>query len=269
MSFELDADGFNALRMCRWGPMLYNRNDMYIGASLERYGEAGWAEQQLFGQIVQPGTVALDIGANIGVHTIVLSRLAGPGGVVLAFEPQRLVFQALCANLALNQCANVYACQEAVGNEDGTIAVPSLDPAQQNNFGGLSLAARESGEPVRLKKVDSLQLPACHFLKVDVEGMEKEVLEGAEATIARHRPVMFVENEQEQKSAPLIEYLLEREYELYWHASQAFNPQNFAGESENIFAGLMSLNMLCVPREAGIPVSRMRRVSSPADRWTA
>jgi len=57
---------------------------------------------RFFRQLVQPGWSILDIGANMGAHTIALARLVGPTGKVLSFEPQRIIFQALCANVALN-----------------------------------------------------------------------------------------------------------------------------------------------------------------------
>ncbi|HZK98573.1 MAG TPA: FkbM family methyltransferase [Caulobacteraceae bacterium] len=111
----LPADGFNALAACRRGPMLYNRNDQYVGASLARYGEFSRGESDLFGQIVRPGATVVEGGANIGVHTVEFSQRVGPGGSVWAFEPQRIVFQTLCANLALNSCVNVRAFQAGLG----------------------------------------------------------------------------------------------------------------------------------------------------------
>src|SRR3974390_2242389 len=89
---ELDPSGFNELRLCRSGPMVYNKFDIYVGGSLKKYGEFSWFEQNLFQQTVQPGSIVVEVGANIGAHTIELSRLAGTDGAVFAFEPQRIVF---------------------------------------------------------------------------------------------------------------------------------------------------------------------------------
>ena len=60
MDIELNPYGFNALRMCRWGPMLYNRNDTSIGRSIEKYGEYSWLEQTVFEQVLNPGAVVVD-----------------------------------------------------------------------------------------------------------------------------------------------------------------------------------------------------------------
>jgi FkbM family methyltransferase len=263
---SLDPGGFNALASCRWGPMLYNRNDRYIGRSLAKYGEYSWLEQELFRGFVEPGTTVVDAGASIGAHAVPLSRLAGPGGLVHAFEPQRLVFQALCANLALNQCETVHAHHAALGATAGTALVSDPDPNLQNNFGGVSLGEIDAAEPVRVLALDALDLPACDFLKVDVEGMEAEVLRGAARTIARHRPVLYVENDREEKSAALIALVAGMGYELYWHLPPLFNPANFAGDTEDIFAGIVSANMLCVPAGRSAAAAGLKRVASPADR---
>src|SRR5690606_28828206 len=97
------------LRQCRHGPMLFNKRDLYVGRSLATYGEFSEAEIGLFRQILRPGGVVVEAGANIGAHTVPLARMVGESGAVVAFEPQRLQFQLLCANLALNGMINVFA----------------------------------------------------------------------------------------------------------------------------------------------------------------
>ena len=140
-----ETGGFNELARCRGGLMLFNRNDIYIGAGLRKYGEFTGGEARLFRMIVLQGMTVLDIGANIGVHTVELSRLAGSTGAVHAFEPQRLMFQLLCANVALSRCANVFAHQAAVGAAGGISLVPALDPEIAANYGGLSRSGCKAG----------------------------------------------------------------------------------------------------------------------------
>src|SRR5437870_1047961 len=95
------TDGHLQLRRCRHGLMLYNLNDTYIGAMLEKYGEFSEGETDVFHQLVRPGMTVVEVGANVGAHTLSIARLVGPQGRVLAFEPQRSIFQMLCANLAM------------------------------------------------------------------------------------------------------------------------------------------------------------------------
>lgn len=78
---------FNVVKECRHGKMIYNKNDMYIGRSLDRYGEYSEGEVDLFRQIVHQGDTVLEVGANLGAHTLALALLVGEGGCVHAFEP--------------------------------------------------------------------------------------------------------------------------------------------------------------------------------------
>ena len=266
---RLDPNGFNELQMCRFGPMLYNKNDIYMGGSLQKYGEFSLAELAVFAELVGPGGLVVEAGANIGAHTVELSRLVGPDGEIHAFEPQRIVFQALCANLALNQCANVFARQAAVGDKGGTISVPPLDPSIRYNFGGVSLRNVAHGEEVPLVTLDSLDLPACQLLKVDVEGMEVEVLKGAEQLIQIHRPLMYVENDREERSEELLGMIERLDYRAYWHFPRVFNPDNFYGDPVNIFGNVASVNVLCVPKEAKLPVEGLRQVQSAQEKWNS
>lgn len=261
------AGGFNELAACRSGIMLFNKNDQYVGASLRKYGECSIGETKLFELIVLPGSTVLEVGANIGMHTIGLSRQVGPAGTVHAFEPQRIVFQALCANLALNSCPNVFSHQAAVGSVGGSLLVPWLDPATPANFGGLSLLGAKAGETVPMLTVDGLELGACHLIKVDVEGMEAEVLRGAAGTIGRFRPLLYVENDRDEGSAELIALIQSYDYRLYWHVPALYNAENFRGDPENIFSQLVSVNMLCVPVEVPQTLTMFREVSSPTDTW--
>jgi FkbM family methyltransferase len=264
----LPPDGYNELAVCRDGIMLFNRHDTYIGASLRKYGEWSQPELDLFRQLVQPGHIVVEVGANIGAHTVALSRIVGATGAVLAFEPQRLVFQTLCANLALNSCVNVVARQEAVGAAPGQLLVPVLQPDQANNFGALPLGERwQQGEPAPLITIDSMQLTGCRLIKLDIEGMELEALNGAADTIRRLRPALYVENERDNQSAALITLLLSYGYRLYWHAPLLFRADNFTGDRENIFGRIASHNMLCIPRESDGHISGLMEVSGPSDSW--
>jgi len=99
--------------------------------------------------------------------------------------------------------------------------------------------------------------------------MEIDVLRGATQTIAQLRPLIYIENDREDKSAEMIDALLKLNYELYWHAPPLFNPDNFAADAENVFSGIVSINMLCFPAESKPNAQGFRRITSPADKWNA
>src|SRR5262249_11514521 len=90
--YTIATSGFNRLTRTRQGMMLYNRHGVYVGRSIELYGEYSRSEQDLFRQAVQPGWLVLEVGASSGAHTLMLSRQVGKRGMVIAFEPQRALF---------------------------------------------------------------------------------------------------------------------------------------------------------------------------------
>ena len=240
---------FNRVRQCRHGLMLYNKNDVYVGGSFERYGEFSEGEVEMFRTIVGPGHKVIEVGANIGSHTVFLARQVGPTGQVIAFEPQRIVFQTLCANIALNSFRNVLAYPMAVADEPGFVKIPELDPTREINFGGLSIEGHQQGCTTRQVTLDQLNEPDVKLIKIDVEGMELKVLKGAGETIKRCRPLLYLENDRAEKAAELISHLRGLNYDLYEHLPPLFSPGNFYRNTENIFGEIVSENLLCVPSE--------------------
>jgi FkbM family methyltransferase len=255
------------LKECRHGRMLYLPRDQYLGRSLDLYGEFSEIEGRVFDRVLSPGQSVVEVGANIGAHTVHLAKLVGPRGAVIAFEPQRVMFYLLCSNLALNEQFQVRAYRAAVGNASGSIKVPVLDHRAAANFGGISVSSTGPGEDVPLVMLDRFSLPSLRLLKIDVEGMETEVLLGARQTIARHRPIIYVENDRKANSERLIRTLLDLGYDLYWDLPPLFNPDNFAGYPDNVFSGIISINLLCLPAGIEMPVVGSRRVDGPSDWW--
>jgi FkbM family methyltransferase len=245
---------FNTLTQTRHGAFVVHRHDMYVAKSLTLYGEFSPGELALYKRYIRAGMLVVDAGANLGALTVPIARIVGDTGAVIAVEPQRLTYQALCGNLALNSIKNTLAFHCALGAEEGTITVPNLDVDAVNNFGALTLDAEyERGAIVPLTTLDNLLGEACHFVKIDVEGMEREVLAGACQTIAKHRPVLYVENDREQHSAGLIDDLRQFGYRMWWHRPPLFESENFKRNAENVFTingqQIVSINMLCLPTE--------------------
>ncbi len=252
-----------SIRRCRHGTMMYLRNDVYIGRSFDQYGEYSEGEVALFRQLLRPGDVALDVGANIGAHTIAMAQFVGPQGIVYAFEPQRIVFQILCGNVALNELGNVKAMPNAVGASPAAIKVPVVNYGALNNFGGLAIGG-DAGEDAAVITLDSLNLPAARLIKIDVEGMEIDVLRGAKATIERCRPLLYLENDRIERSSALVRQIMDLGYRLWWHLTPLFNADNFLRNPNNVLGRTVSFNMLCGPRDMEAP-SGLREIASPEE----
>ncbi len=155
------------------------------------------------------------------------------------------------------------ALNAGLGAQPGTILVPRADYARRGNFGGLSLGKWEKGEEVPLRTLDSCAPDACHLIKIDVEGMELAVLEGAVAVLGEHKPLLHVENDRAENSKALIAWLLNRDYRLYWHVPPMFNAKNYFGETRNVFGNIVSINMLCIPASMAASVEGLREITSP------
>ena len=243
------------LDQCRHGRFLTNVNDTYVGHSLRTYGEWSEAEISLFSQIVRPGDTVLEAGSNIGSHTTWFSAAVGDTGCVQAFEANRHTHQLLCANLALNECLNVHTHHAAIGAAAGEVHFPVPDPKITNNFGAVSLKVHRGGksEPVRQIAVDDLGLEQLRFIKSDIEGCELELLKGARETLARLRPLLFLEvfpvtGQAGGNRDELVAFLDAIGYASYYYLAPMFNPSNFRSLQQDIFSG-SSIDLLCVPAE--------------------
>ncbi len=259
------ANGNLRIKRTRYGLMAYNINDLYVGRSIDCYGEYSRGEAALFAQLVTPNALVLDVGANIGALTVFLAQAVGRQGTVVAIEPQQAMYHLLCANLALNEIDNVRALHAAAGQAPGRGFVEVRDYATPGNFGGVELTGN-GGEPIALVSIDSLRLPACHFIKIDVEGEEQSVIAGAVETIARFRPVLYVENDRRHKSPDLIRQLCALDYVLYWHLPPLYSADNFYGNPTNLWPGTVSIDMLCLPSGDKRDVVGMKPVAG-ADDW--
>lgn len=147
--------------------------------------------QSLIKEYTLPGTVALDIGAHIGTHSITMAECVGSEGLVLAFEPNKKIYRELCMNLAINNKENIIPLRYALGKEEGIVEV--ITPLAVNEGGSYVIKAKEGSNTAVVLPLDSFQLTNVSFIKIDVENMEGEVLEGAMTTIQNNRPIILLE----------------------------------------------------------------------------
>jgi FkbM family methyltransferase len=153
------------------------------------------------------GVVAIDCGANIGAHTIEWARHMVGWGEVTAIEAQERIFYALAGNIAINNCFNARALYAAAGSTEGVMRIPRPDYNVPASFGSLELRKGAKNEfigqavdysdkecqDVTVRTLDGLNLMRVDLIKIDVEGMELDVLEGAKEIIARDKPQMLIE----------------------------------------------------------------------------
>lgn len=141
---------------------------------------------------IDAGSVVYDIGAQAGYHTLLASRLTGRNGMVYSFEPLPRNHDMLIRHLSLNEVFNVHPVRAAVSDQNGELC---FDPGPGFMAGHLSA---EGGLRVKCFSLDSFvgsedRVRPPDVIKIDVEGAELKVLEGARETLARHRPTIMID----------------------------------------------------------------------------
>jgi FkbM family methyltransferase len=228
--------------------MSFHPNDHYIGRALHLYGEYSQSEAQLLAAALEPGDTVIEAGANIGGLTAAIADRVGPAGSVIAFEPQPHYFALLNFNVGGRE--NVIVREEALGaTEVDAIEIEgiSLDAIHAPGWTG-------SGRKhlVFQATIDRLEADPS-LIKIDVDGQELDILKGAEATIQRARPFLYVENDKPAKYPDLLSWIEARGYRIYQHYAPLFNPNNYAGYRVNVFGNIVSAMIFCVPKERFLP----------------
>lgn len=206
------------------------KKDSYIGGAVRDFGEYSEGEVDVFRRFVRPSDFVIDAGALFGEHTLALAGLC-PRGVVFAFEPQRIPFQILCANLQLNSISNAEASLTALSDVTGIGCVPSLDPREADDWGlsKLTFSGQFSQwDAVGVQTIDSFTLPHLDFLKIDVEGHELPILLAGEKTIASYRPVIYLEFNRNRRL--LLKLLQSWNYFTFRHLVPVNRYPNYAGK---------------------------------------
>jgi FkbM family methyltransferase len=228
---------------CKYGRMSFHPNDHYIGRALHLYGEYSESEAELLNAALQPGDTVIEAGANIGGLTAAIAARVGPGGSVLAFEPQPHYFALLNYNLGGRE--NVTVREEALGATQETIEIDGifLDRVHAPGWAGGGRT-----HLVFQTTIDELSVDPS-LIKIDVDGQELDILKGAEATIQRARPFLYVENDKPAQYPDLLPWIEAHGYRIYQHYAPLFSPRNYAGYPVNVFGKIVSAMIFCVPKE--------------------
>jgi FkbM family methyltransferase len=263
---------------CRHGVMAHFAADQCIGMSLREYGEWGEDEIAMLARYVARGATVLDVGANVGTHSLAFARLVGASGRIFAIEGHPETFALLAYNVVRNDLLGcIQAVNVLVGQAVGLVSYDLSIESDRQNVGSQSFvpALRSLPDPhpknaVRLQlplvTVDSLKLHECAVMKIDVEGMEFDVLRGSIATIRNCRPIIYFEHASGDVSAltTIFNMLRAQNYRLFWHFANPFNARNFRQNPANYFGGTVELNVLSVPEGREIP-SGLAEIVAPTD----
>jgi FkbM family methyltransferase len=143
--------------------------------------------------------VIVDAGSNAGIFSIPFAySVKDKGGIVYSFEVQKQLFQALCGTAVLNDLDNLNAFNHGLGDSHKTLKIPKVNYSESWDYGILSLVDqdkidKQQHDTIDISPLDSFELERLDFIKIDIEGMEIQALDGARQTIELHRPWAFIE----------------------------------------------------------------------------
>lgn len=240
----------------RYGEIAYLTSDLYIGRALEMYGE--WAQQEidfllsLLAERTNP--IVVDVGANIGTHSLAITSVLGSHATVYALEPQSTVYDVLVFNTTIAKLPNIKVLHVAAGPFVGTGKIPPIDYNSPGNFGGISMNTEDGDskwETVEIITLDSLSIPRCDLLKIDAEGMESGIIEGAKSFIRKHLPMILAECSSVSSgwdTICAIQSLSDKPYSVYLNSTVAFNANNFKSCTNNIFGDMVETSLVFYPK---------------------
>ena len=197
-------------------------------------------------RVIKPGMTVLDVGANIGLHSLVAASIVGPTGAVIAIEPYSGNRNLLNENIKMNGFDNIQVFGYALGKKNGKGRIYLTN---KNNPGEATLRPKgkstpELTEEITVRSLDSmledLKISKIDVVKIDTEGAELDILEGGEKFISCHPPkALFIECIDDhliqfgKTSLALINWLKEKKYQVFgwrkgrWKKVEAIRGQNF------------------------------------------
>jgi FkbM family methyltransferase len=234
----------------RSGAIFHHPGSDLIGTALKIYGEWAYNEIELLLGLIDSGCCVYDVGAFVGTHSVAFAERVGPSGKVFAFEPNKSSFRLLAMNTCTERHASVRSLNLAIGASNGF--VKSMTPDKSNI--GMSVIQETADEfdrdGVFMKSLDSLDLDSDpSLIKIDTEGMELDVLEGATQIIARSRPFVYAEVNSVSKALALLSWSQDNNYTSLGCSHLAFNPNNFALNDNNIYGNARECAMLMIAAE--------------------
>tara|TARA_R110002126_G_scaffold185114_1_gene333553 strand:- start:1116 stop:1883 length:768 start_codon:yes stop_codon:yes gene_type:complete len=205
----------------RLGDMFIFADDPSIGKSLDLYGEYCYSEIELILNMVNSDSIVLDVGANIGSHCLALAPHVKN---VVAFEADKENVELLRMNCSLRSDVTIkhLALSDRIGRT-----------STKFNFGKTELDAGKLD--VDMTTLDALKFPKVDFIKIDVEGMELDVLEGGRDLITQLKPNMLIEMQDSFMNPSVFNFLNDLEYKIWWYPVATFNAGNYKNNQNNVF----------------------------------
>ena len=215
----------------------------FIYQSLSEYGEWGLLECYFASTILEPGYVAVDIGAFIGTFSLGLSRFGARK--IISVEPNSLVLPSLKQNLDKNSHVPFAVVEAAAGKRDDRHWTLSVE---HENLGGTHLVESHGASDKMVKIIPLSEIRKQYgnydFLKIDAEGHETDIIESDKNYINEKAKIVFFEENSDSSHQTAIKFLLESGFYLYLCAFPAFNKNNYNSSKKRLFNIACESNVL-------------------------
>lgn len=232
-------------------PVLTPLRAWHYGRVLRSFSDAEEPDLVVVRKLVAPGSVAVDLGANIGVYTKALSELVGAHGTVISVEPIPQTFALLSRNVRSLGLANVTCVNVAVSNVNGeaVMELPDNVTGGTNFYQARLVDGSDNGSVVGKHRarvstttLDTLtrRLGSVGFVKCDVEGFELACLMGAGTVLGSHSPAWLMEvsgnpDELGSNAWKTFQLFEAHSYMPWWFDRQRLMPRNRGDQSTNYF----------------------------------
>lgn len=187
-------------------------------------------------KFVRPNSIGIDVGANVGQMSILLSEKIGPSGRIISIEADPFIFSYLAQNVKLNKRENITLLNLAAYETSGQfLSYPKPDFKRFKSYGsyGISLESKDLRRVLTLAIDDlHIQSDVC-FIKVDTQGSDLHVLRGAEKTIRKYKPAVLFEFEEQ----------FQNEFKTSWNDYESF----IKSIDYKIESTINQINFLCLP----------------------
>jgi FkbM family methyltransferase len=253
---------------CKHGKFTFFENDTVIGKSMNLYGEYCEWEIMCLEHIIEPSWHILDIGANIGTHTIPFSKMVYRGHVY-AFEPNEFSRKLLETNLLDNKVGNVTSFPYAISRGNGKAYIGNYNVAIPGNYGEVSiLDSAENMQLIDTMRLDAIKFERVDLIKMDIEGSEPEALKGAKHTLAKYLPTCFIEcNKTENLQHLFIRFKKLGYHKMYWCPVRNYNPDNFYGYNKNVFGSSGVINLLMISPNLNVNFDYLEPIIDETDTY--